>query len=250
MEKLIEIIKENYNLEDIETIEKNDPIFCSLEHLYENLENKEIFLPLVLANSLVCYQLSSNGEEYWEEFAKESAKYEFKKLKDIYMFFVDFLPKSQGNKRLITTKIERLKRLDYFLSDFFFKQTFYYKNMQKLVQDIAKVMSQEPNAKTVLFSVKMFGYGARIRFNKFIPFPKEIPIPVDSRLHAIYKSTPKPEQIKIEDFYAYISETLNIAPLHLDAILWLNHTFLIEKTQIENTQKEQSGDARWGYLEI
>jgi len=227
MEKLIRIIQENYDVSQIEDIEKNDPMFKALEYLYLNLQNKEMFLPLVLANSLVCYQLSSNGESYWEEFSREAGKCEFKKLKDIYMFFIDFLPKSEGNKRLVKTKIERLKKLDYFLSDFFFKQKFYYKNMDKLRHDVATAMMQLENAKTIVFSVKMFGYGARIRFADFIPFPKDIPIPIDSRLKLIYKNIEKEWCESIDGFYSKVAEELNIAPLHLDAILWLNHKFLI-----------------------
>ena len=95
MEKLLQTIQENYSIENIEDIEKNDPTYQALEHLYLNLNNKEMFLPLVIANALVCYQLSNTGEEYWEEFAREAGKFEFKKLKDVYMFFIDFLPKSQ-----------------------------------------------------------------------------------------------------------------------------------------------------------
>lgn len=187
MKDLLTIIQENYNLEDIETIEKNDPMFQALEKLYLRIDNKEMFLPVIIANSIVCYQLSSVGEAYWEEFGTRAAEYEFHKLKDIYLFFVDFLPKSEGNKRLVDTKIERLKKLDHFLSDFFFKQKFYYKNMLKFREDVGKYMRQTDDAKTIVFSVKMFGYGARIRFDQFISFPKEIPIPIDSRLQSLYK---------------------------------------------------------------
>lgn len=233
MEKLIKIIRDNFDIQDIENIEKNDPMYIALETLYNKLENKEMFLPLVVANSLVCYQLSSSWEQYWEEFWEQASLYTFKRLKDIYLFFVDFLPKSQGNRRLVTTKIERLKKLDYFLSDFYFKQKFYYKNMVKLRSDLAKTMMQLENAKTVVFSVKMFGYGARIRFSEFIPFPKEISIPIDSRLTLIYKNIEKQGSVSIDEFYKNIAKELDIAPLHLDAILWLNHKFLIEEEPLD-----------------
>ncbi len=227
MKNLIEIIKENYDISDIENIEKNDPMYQALEHLFLNLENKEMFLPLVIANSLICYQLSSKGEEYWEEFSREAGKYKFDKLKDIYMFFIDFLPKSEWNKRLVNTKIERLKKLDFFLSDFYFKQKYYYKNMLKLRKDIARTMQQLENAKTIVFSVKMFGYGARIRFTDFIEFPAEIEIPIDSRLKSIFKYVNKQDSYTIDSFYNKLAQDLNISPLHLDAILWLNHKFII-----------------------
>lgn len=229
MEKLIEIIQKHYTIVSIEEIEKNDPMYQALFFLYDTLKNKEVFLPLVIANALICYQLSSNGESYWEEFAKEAAKYEFQKLRDVYLFFIDFLPRSQWNKRLWETKIERLKKLDHFLGNFYYKQKFYSKNLIKFQKDIAKAMIQTPSAKTIVFSVKMFWYGSRIRFQEFIPFPREIPIPIDSRLQLIFEHTQKDESENIESFYQKLSERLDIAPLHLDAILWLNHKFIIEK---------------------
>lgn len=229
MEHLIHVIQEQFPVKTIEDIEKNDPMYQALIYLHEHLENKEMFLPLTVANSMVCYQLSSNGEAYWQEFANEASKYTFHRLKDIYLFFIDFLPKSEGNKRLATTKIERLKRLNSFLSDFYFKQKFYQKNMVKFRKEIARTMSQLEGAKTVVFTVKMFGYGARIRFGQYIEFPREIPIPVDSRLQLIYKNINADENLSIENFYGELATRLDVAPLHLDAILWLNHTYLIDE---------------------
>ena len=37
MKELGEIIKENYSLENIEDIEKNDPMYKAVEYLYMNL---------------------------------------------------------------------------------------------------------------------------------------------------------------------------------------------------------------------
>lgn len=227
MEKIVESIQKNYDISEIENIEKNDPMFQALEYLYLNLENKEIFLALVIANSLISYQLSSHSHDYWDEFSKEAGKYNFWSLRDIYLFFIDFLPKSEWNKNNVKIKIERLKKLDYFLSDFYFKQKFYYKNMLKLRSDLAKTMQQLENAKTIIFSVKMFWYAARIRFTDFIEFPKEIPLPIDSRLALIYKKIEKKSADCIDTFYDKVSRELDIAPLHLDSLLWLHHEFLI-----------------------
>ena len=103
MKELIEIITEHFPVWTIEEIEKNDPMYQALVYLYEHLENKEMFLPLIVANAMVCYQLSSNGESYWQEFANEASHYTFLKLRDIYVFFVDFLPESVPK----TTQLQR-----------------------------------------------------------------------------------------------------------------------------------------------
>lgn len=68
MNKLYKLLKD-YSIEDALNIEKNDLQYKSLEKLYENIQNKELFLSLILANSIVCYQLSSTWENYWEEFS-------------------------------------------------------------------------------------------------------------------------------------------------------------------------------------
>lgn len=62
----------------------------------------------------------------------------------------------------------------------------YYQNMLNLRNIIAQSMDCKPDAKTIVFAVKMFGYGARIVFGRFVPYPNEIPIPVDSRIRKIY----------------------------------------------------------------
>lgn len=197
-------------------------MFLSLKWLYDMLENKDFFLPLIIANSIICYQLSSTWEKYWEEFSIEAWKFTYTRVEDIFLFLIDFLPKSQGNKRLVPTKIDRLKKLKKFLDEFFYKQKYYYNNMQKLQKDLATEMWQIPTAKTIVFSIKMLGYGARIRFWETKLFPKEINIPLDSRLQNIYKKHKWNYQFATE-FYHDLSEKLDIPPLHLDAILWCNY---------------------------
>lgn len=185
MEKLYSILKD-YHLEDALKAEADDRVFIALEWLYEKLSNKDFFLPLIIANSLICYQLSSAWEEYWEEFSKKVLTYKFENINDVFLFLIDFLPNSNGNKRLVPTKLERLKKLKAFLNEFFYKQKYYYNHMIKLQTDLAKEMNQNKTAKTIVFAVKMLWYWARIRFWEIKTFPNEINIPLDSRLQNIY----------------------------------------------------------------
>jgi N-glycosylase/DNA lyase len=88
MEKLLQVLREHYPVETVQEIEEHDPMYQALIGLHRNLKNKEIFIPLVITNALICYQLSSNGESYWEEFGREASVYEFSTLQDIYLFWV------------------------------------------------------------------------------------------------------------------------------------------------------------------
>ena len=229
MEKLLKVIQDTYDISQIEILEQNDPMFQALKDLYLHLSDKQIFIPLVLSNSLICYQLSSKWEDYWQEFSLEAGKVSFKDTSDIHEFFLDFLPRSTGNKRLFATKIKRLLKAESFLPQIFSKQMMYYRDMSLLRDDLSTSMKQPKNAKTIVFAIKIFGYAARIHFGEFITFPTEIPIPIDSRLKRIYRELNPDPNKTIESFYAQISDQLGLAPLHLDVILWLDSDLLIKQ---------------------
>lgn len=227
MEHLLEILWD-ITLDDAIQTEHSDAMYIALEWLYNNLENKDFFLPLIIANALVCYQLSSTWEEYWQEFSQRASTYNYQKIDDIFLFLIDFLPNSTGNKRLVPTKLERLKKLKVFLNEFFYEQKLCYKDMEKLQRDLAKEMRQNKTAKTIVFAVKIFWYWARIRFWEIKIFPMSINIPLDSRLQNLYEKY-KWEYSSATNFYHDLSVKLDIPPLHLDAVVWCNYNTLMNK---------------------
>jgi DNA-(apurinic or apyrimidinic site) lyase len=88
-------------------------------------------------------------------------------------------------------------------------------------------MKQKKDAKTIVFSVKMFSYWARNIFNKFNCFPVNINVPIDSRLIALFDKY-KWNYENINEFYFDLSKKLKIPELHLDAIVWVNYDNLIK----------------------
>ena len=225
MEKLYKKIK-HINLEDAIKIEKSDSQFKSLKDLHKNIENKKLYLAFIISNSIICYQLSSKWEDYWKEFSLEWTKYKLEKTWDIIDFFKYFLTKSKWNRRFTTTKINRLKKLDSFFKKFIWKEKYFYENMLELRDLLAKTMNQDKQAKTIVFAVKMFCYWARNYFWKLIKFPKEISIPIDSRLINLFEKYKEPHT-DINKFYSELSEKTWLAPLHLDAVIWVNYKDLI-----------------------
>ncbi len=217
----------NYTLQDAFEIEKSDRQFLALEKLWfsKNL-NKEEFLSLILSNSIICYQLSSTGENYWEEFSKYFSRYG-SDFNDITSELEKFIRQSKWNRRLLEIKIKRLWKLKKFLKIFEEKIEYYYENMDTFRNDLASVMNQKNTAKTIVFAVKMFSYGCRIAFSKLIKFPEEINIPIDSRLEKIFDFYKDDNDKNISDFYKKLSEKLEIPQLHLDAILWVNYEELV-----------------------
>jgi DNA-(apurinic or apyrimidinic site) lyase len=107
------------------------------------------------------------------------------------------------------------------LLDFKWNAKVYYENMLKLRDDLANTMNQKKDAKTIVFAVKMFYYWAKEIFWD-TTFPKNIFIPIDSRLTNLFE-TYRENYTDIDKFYLDLSQKLDIPLLHLDAVLWVNY---------------------------
>ena len=225
MEKLLEKLK-NITLKNSIEIEEKDPQYISLKNLYLNFNwnlNSVFYLPLIIANSIICYQLSSSGEAYWEEFSQFFSKNQIKNIDDLIEKLWSFITNSKWNKRFIKIKLNRIEKLKTFLENFITNEKYYYENMESLQKDLAETLNQKPWDKTIVFWVKMFSYWARNYFNTLIFFPSSIPIPIDSRLTKLYDFYNTDKNLKITDFYKILSQKLNIPALHLDAVLWIKN---------------------------
>lgn len=226
MQELLEKLK-NISLNEAIKIEESDLQFFALKKLFENIKSKDIYLALILSNAIICYQLSSSWEKYWEEFSEYFSKNEVLKNDLIKKLWI-FITNSKWNKRFVETKIKRLEKLKPFLDEFIWNEKFFYENMEKLCEKLAKTMNQKTTDKTIVFAVKMFSYWARNYFDKFIEFPFSISIPIDSRLTNLYETYNEDKDLKIDTFYDILSQKTNISPLHLDAVLWVNYDKLIK----------------------
>lgn len=216
-----------YNIQDAIKFEENDRQFIALKNLEKNIEDKELYLLIIVINSLICYQLSWKWEDYWEEFSLYFSQ-NIINQNIILDEMIKFLKQSQNNKRFINNKIKRINKMEEFINLFRWKTEYYYKNMRILRDVIAQIMNQHIDAKTVVFAVKMFGYWARNIFN-FVEYPFEIFIPIDSRLTKIFeKYNQNPDIDKIE-FYQKISQDLEIPPLHLDWIIRNSYSQIIKE---------------------
>jgi len=242
MQELYNKLKK-YKLEDAIKIEWEDRQFLALKELKPspNLSQRERniwttnYLFLIIANALICYQLSWKWEDYWEEFWEhllitlppsvslqgtplEKGRFVTQK-QFILDFFENFLPNSKNNKRFVKVKLKRIEKLLPFFENFIWREEYYYENMTVLRDDLAKIMKQKYDAKTIVFAVKMFSYWARSCFDRVIYFPENISVPIDSRLIKIFEKY-KWDYLDINDFYSDLSKKVWIPELHLDAILW------------------------------
>lgn len=221
MQQLYNKLKK-YSIDDAIKIEELDRQYIALEKLFKKISDKKIYLSLILANALICYQLSWKWEDYWEEF---SNYFSLSPLGgemsegQIGGLLSDFIKQSKNNKRFIDTKVKRLVKLEPFLEKFIWNEELYYDDMEKLRDELAVTMKQKKDAKTVVFAVKMFSYWARNVFNKLNYFSDNITIPIDSRLINLFEKY-KEDYTDINQFYKDLSIKLWISELHLDAIIW------------------------------
>lgn len=216
IDTLKEILK-SLGIESARLIEeKIDLQYAYLKNLQRKLKNDEIFLKLIILNALVSYQLSTTGESWWREFSE----YNWSNIpkEHITEEYIKFLSNSRGNKRILNVKIKRINKIKPYLKDISLEKfKYYYNNMNALRAGIAKELNTKSYSKTVVFTVKIFGYGSRVVFNEFIPYPYSIEIPRDSRIEKYTKKLTNKEILK---FWNEISIETGVPPLHIDSILW------------------------------
>lgn len=206
-------------------LEETDRQFIALKEFINKQNEKKVALALVVANSIICYQLSGTGEKYWEEFSSYFAERKIS-YENIISQLSEFIKQSKNNKRFIDTKVKRLEKVNVALEILQDKEEYFYNNMTELRDLLAKTMKQKITDKTIVFAVKMFGYVARNIFS-FVAYPKEIFIPIDSRLTNLFEKY-KWEYSDINKFYLDLSEKLDIPLLHLDWIVWINYDELMK----------------------
>ncbi|MEO2069143.1 MAG: N-glycosylase/DNA lyase [Desulfurobacteriaceae bacterium] len=219
MEKLIETLK-SFREEEIEKLEEFDRQFLALKKLYFLVKNKETFLKLIVTNALMSYQLQMKGEDYWEKFSEF-----FSKNPEIQKF-EEFIRKY--NRRFLNAKLKRLKKVISCVENLFslYSVEDLGNDLTLLVKELSKCLSQKQDAKTIVFSAKMFMYGYRIAFGKNPKNLEKISIPLDSRLSKISKD---------KTFWKELSEETKIPPIRLDAIFWI--PMGMKKEEIEKLPK-------------
>lgn len=216
---LIDILSK-FSIEEILYFEENyDLQYRYLRFLYKNIKNQDLFLKLIVINSLLAFQLSYKGEKFWKIFSIYFSKHN----DDIYNNFLSFI--DLYNRRYREIKIKRLNRIYNWIKD---KDLLIYKDdLVKFNSEIAKVMGQNIYDKTIVFSTKIYGYGLRIIGYKII-FPFEIFIPIDNRIGKISKD---------KNYWIKLSKEINIPLLHIDSLIWI--TMGLDNDKIEGIKNEE-----------
>ncbi len=214
-------ILSKFNVEEILYFEENyDLQYKYLKLLYKNIRNQDLFLKIIVINSLLAFQLSYKGEKFWKIFSVYFSKHSNNNIYDNFLSFINLY-----NKRYREIKIKRLNRIYNWIKD---KDLLIYKDdLVKFNLEIAEVMRQNIYDKTIVFSTKIYGYGLRIIGYKTI-FPFEIFIPIDNRIGKISKD---------RNYWVRLSKEVNIPLLHIDSLIWV--TMGLDNDKIERIRNEE-----------
>ncbi len=207
-----------------EVEERLDLQYHALNSLYRSWRSSlELLLKLVVINSLVTYQLSTTGERWWLEFAEKLGGMQDDLSENPIGTFERFLLSSKGNRRLIPSKLRRAyKAWDALKGLTMSDLNELYEDIASLRELISSALRTPKTSKTVGFSVKMYGYIAREVLNRFIPYPFEVTIPLDSRLLKLSKSIWKTENKGVLlERWGELARSSNVPPLHLDSLIWV-----------------------------
>ncbi|RLE66933.1 MAG: hypothetical protein DRJ47_01150 [Thermoprotei archaeon] len=222
-------------------LEKHDPQYHVVTNILKKIEDPFRAFTLIIAVSLVSYQLSTKGEEHWNYLETFVSKHKELSPREISLLFLE---KSPSMRRLKTVKEARLQRFfKLFAPVFQEKFQRYVEDLNLFRRDLAHLLNTDPDSKTIVFSVKMFHYALEASGLKHT-LPFKIPLPADhrvclisltsgiiktfdyisgfSRLANILLSRKSGE---VKKAWSEVSEKTGIPPLLLDTLLWITGGF-------------------------
>lgn len=137
-----------------------------LQKLYDNLDNKGIFIPLCVSSAIIAHKLAHKDEVYWMNFSKKVQERNIQNIQDIYMFYIDFLPQIDTFQITFLKQIEHLKQFHVFLEEVLYKQKYFYKNIDAFEKNISIGIEKIPNPFILSFAKEIFITTAKIKFEK------------------------------------------------------------------------------------
>ncbi|MEM0489171.1 MAG: N-glycosylase/DNA lyase [Candidatus Bathyarchaeia archaeon] len=210
-----------------------EPEYIALKKIF-NLNIEPKFLGLIaLSAGTIDFQLGFGGaERFWgvlHETAKEAIGLNsIENIKGLMMLFLN----NPVNARCLEVKKERIKKI--FSKDFanWYIDNYEYlrENPEKLWKKLAQVLRSPMNKKTIVFSMKAFDIANLICYGDYLPFPQNIPIPVDFHVKHVTISSGLLNQYYDDELFRNVWSLVlnnvkynldrNITLLRLDSIVW------------------------------
>jgi len=238
LKKIAEIIRD-IGLKTVYVIEDNDPQLKALKVIYEKTGHIGYACLLAVANALISYKLAVKGEKYWTEFSKYMARTS-PEYKRVFENIKEFLVKTKLNVFALNSKVSRLGKFlkSPIAAEIYTRPQLYKRDLEKLRHSIAKAISADPDAKTIVFSVKMFYYAYYSSTGERPMVPYTIPLPVDIRIATLTISSGIMDVLGVERLrnkalyllgrktnnirkvWFEVSSLSGIPSLNIDSLLW------------------------------
>ena len=229
--KLSQAIKD-LGLEAILKMEEDDPQYLSIAKLRKSVGPGNALI-LSMLTALVSYRLAMKGERWWACFSEYLSSKSFGKPSDILENLLKFLDYCEGARVQRNAKKRRIlkvwKGCQSFINELLVKPKLFIERYKDFLYCESKSLSQKPNMKTLVFSIKMGYYALR---PEILPRTNqiEIDIPVDTRVACITYSS---GIVEAKDFrsilkkpddainaWRKISFNSGMPLINLDVLLW------------------------------
>jgi DNA-(apurinic or apyrimidinic site) lyase len=228
----------NLGLNAFLKLEEEDPQYGAVKGIVESL-GAGLGLVAVILVSLITYRLPMRGEDWWkcaEERirARRSPESGISELLEAVKAFAKTCGGGLAPKRIARlNKVANSAQMRALLGSLARDPLGYPRQIHKLWKALSEALSQPPNAKTIVFSLKMAYYAYRAAGGD----PRElsgvsIPMPIDSRIACLTYSSRLCDVISgdyrvlvsrprsAQEIWALVSNVSGISTIHLDALAW------------------------------
>ncbi len=247
-------------MDGVQVFEDRDPQMIVARKIHDLCGR--VCVAILAVNALVSYMLEVKGEEYWSALANYVRVHGCPEGHEGVVDLVERFTVSR-NRRFLDVKLRRLRRLRTCAG---IVGLALEGDLRAFRSGVAKCLGSSPEAKTVVFSVKMAYYGLRASGER-LRLPEDLPIPVDFRVarvtylsqminvsggalrDAVKVLMSRPKTVR--RVWSEVSKLSGIPPLNLDAPVWIigRYVDLGRKTLVVDALRELSvveevGEAR------
>jgi len=218
-------------------LDRVEPEYEVLRRLYES-SGVRATLVVGMGAAIVDFQLGAGGaEEFWRCLSEllEQKGFALEDLSEARRLLFDFLDRCKANSRLKSLKRERLtKFFEGFAKDLWSEAyEFFNERPDEVWSRLSRSMGGRPEAKTVVFAMKVLDIVSAIATGSYALFRRLPPIPVDEHVrrmsHYSGVVVGEPHLFKAEVYreaWAKVSQEVTkrlgrvVSPLRLDSLLW------------------------------
>jgi len=240
--------------EAISAIENDDPQYHAMARLSRSLGPGPA-MAIAILSALVSYRLPLRGEEWWTRLAGYAASKRPPATPEEAAAIVEGFLRSIRGVPLLNQKLARLRRAVSgpargAIGDLMAGPSSFPASAARLVSSLSASLSQRPEAKTIVFAVKMAYYVYKASLGGRIDEPIRefrIPIPVDVRVACLSISSllcnaESPSELvskprPVQHAWSIIAEASGIPELHLDALAWRVGWIPRDHRSVEDAQR-------------